>query len=76
MKATLVGLVTVAAITVGTIASASAEDRGHHYGWRNNHHHSGISVNVGRSYARDCSVRITKRHLPNGTTVTRRVRSC
>ena len=31
---------------------------------------------VARAYARDCAVRITKIHRPNGTVVTRRVRNC
>jgi hypothetical protein len=75
MKATLIGLAAASLIAVATPASAQSGD----YGWR---HRSdpGVSVRISpnRAYARDrnCSVRVTTIHRPNGTTVTRRVRRC
>jgi Ni/Co efflux regulator RcnB len=91
MKATLIALAALSLFTVATPASAqdgwrdrdsrehSWRDRDH--GWRDRdwrrHHRSGIRVDIGRAYARgDCSVKVTKIHRPNGTVVTRRVRSC
>src|SRR5215510_1354315 len=84
MKANLIAL---AALSLFTVAMpASAQD----YGWRHRdrdrewrdhdwrrHHRSGVRLEFGRSYARgDCSVKVTRIHRPNGTVVTRRVRSC
>jgi len=83
MKATLIAIAALSLFTVAT--PASAEDGWRHrdrdYGWRDHdwrrHHRSGIRVDIGRAYARgDCSVKVTKIHRPNGTVVTRRVRSC
>jgi Ni/Co efflux regulator RcnB len=84
MKATLIALAALSLFTV--VMPASAQD----YGWRDRdrdrnwrdhdwrrHNRSGITVDVDRSYARgDCSVKVTRTHRPNGTVVTRRVRSC
>ena len=71
MKTTLIAAAALSLLAVGT--PASAQD----HGWRHRHHHSGVTVDVGRAYARsNCSVRITKVHRPNGTVVTRRVRRC
>jgi len=82
MKATLIAMAALSLLTMATPASAQDHgwrDRDH--GWRDNdwrrHHRSGIRVDVGRAYARgDCSVKVTRIHRPNGTVVTRRVRSC
>jgi hypothetical protein len=83
MKATLIALTALSLFAVATPASAQDygwRDRDH--GWRDHdsrrHHRSGIRVDIGRgAYARgDCSVKVTKIHRPNGTVVTRRVRSC
>jgi hypothetical protein len=79
MKATLIALAAVSLLTLATPASAQdygGRDRDRDHDWRNRHHRSGITVDVGRAYARDCAIRITKIHRPNGTVVTRRVRSC
>jgi len=65
----------VAAVVLTTPASAQYRDHDRHNGWRNGHH-SGVSVHVGRAYARDCSVRVSKTVRSNGTVVTRRVRHC
>jgi hypothetical protein len=80
MKATLIALASVSLLAVAMPASAQDYGRDRDHGWRDHdsrrHHRSGITVDVGRAYARDCAVRITKIHRPNGTVVTRRVRSC
>jgi hypothetical protein len=82
MKATLIALAAVSLLTVAM--PASAQD----YGWRDRdrdwrdhnwrrHDRSGLRLEFGRSYARgDCSMKVTRIHRPNGTVVTRRVRSC
>jgi len=81
MKAILIALATLSLFAAATPASAQdgwrdRDHRRHDRDWRH-HHRSGISVDVGRSYARgNCAVKVTKVHRPNGTTVTRRVRSC
>jgi hypothetical protein len=71
MKATLIGLAALSLIAV--VTPASAQDW--HDGWRHRHH-PGVSVHVGRAYARDCAVKVTRTVRPNGTVVTRRVRRC
>ena len=88
MKGTLIILAALSLFSV--IAPASAQDgwrdrdyrwndrdnRWNDSDWRRNHR-SGITVDVGRSFARsDCSMRVTRIQRPNGTMVTRRVRSC
>jgi len=68
----------LAALSLFTVVTpASAQDgRRHDNDWRRHHHRSGVTVDIGRSYARShCSVRVTKIHR-NGRTVTRRVRTC
>ena len=73
MKGTLIALATLSLLAVAT--PASAKDR-HDNDWRRHHHRSGVTVDVGRSYARSyCTVKVTKIHR-NGKTITRRVRSC
>jgi hypothetical protein len=83
MKATLIAMAALSLLTVAMPASAQDygwRDRDHN--WRDHdwdrRHRSGITVDIGRAYARDrdCAVRITKVQRPNGTVVTRRVRSC
>jgi hypothetical protein len=74
MKSAVIGLAALSAVVVAMPASAR-DDYGRHEGWRNRHH-SGVSVTVGRSYARECAVKVEKIHKPNGVTVTRRVRRC
>ena len=87
MKATLIALAALSLFTVATPAFAQDygwRDRDHGWrddGWRDRdwrrHNRSGIRLELGRSYARgDCSVRVTRDYRPNGTVVTRRVRSC
>jgi hypothetical protein len=79
MKGTLIALAAVSLLSVVTPASAQDGWRDNDHRWHNGdrHHRSGITVDVGRSYARsNCHVRVTKVHRPNGTTVTRRVRTC
>jgi hypothetical protein len=82
MKVALVALAALSLVSVATPASAQdgwrdRDHRQHDSDWRHRHHRSGITVDVGRSYARgNCAVKVTKIHRPNGTTVTRRVRSC
>ena len=80
MKATLIGLAALSLLSAVTPASAQDfgwHDRDHDRDWRYRHHRPGITVDVGRTYARgDCSVKVTRIHRPNGTVVTRRVRSC
>jgi Ni/Co efflux regulator RcnB len=80
MKGILIALAAVSLLSVAT--PASAQD-----GWRDNdhrrhdsdsrrHHRSGITVDVGRSYARsNCQMKVTKIYR-NGKTITRRVRTC
>jgi len=81
MKATLIALAALSLLSVATPATAQDgwrdRDYRHHDGdWRR-HHRTGITVDVGRSYARGhCAMKVTKIHRPNGTTVTRRVRKC
>jgi Ni/Co efflux regulator RcnB len=81
MKAILIALAALSLVSVATPASAQdgwrdRDHRRHDNDWRR-HHRSGITVDVGRSYARsNCAVKVTKIHRSNGTTVTRRVRSC
>jgi hypothetical protein len=73
MKVTIVAMAAVALFSVAT--PASARDGRHDSDWRR-HHRSGITVDVGRSYARShCAVKVTRIHR-NGKTITRRVRSC
>ena len=80
MKATLIALAALSLFSVATPASAQdgwrdRDHRLHDRDWRR--HHSGVTVDVDRSYARsNCAVKVTRIHRPNGTTVTRRVRSC
>jgi hypothetical protein len=88
MKGTLIALAALSLLSVVTPASAQDGWRDRDYRWsdRDNrwgdndwrrHNRSGITVDVGRSYGRsDCAVRVTKIQRPNGTMVTRRVRSC
>jgi hypothetical protein len=79
MKASLIAVAALSLLALATPASAQDfgwRDRDHDNGWRYRHHRPGVTVDVGRSYARDCAVRITRIHRPNGTVVTRRVRSC
>jgi hypothetical protein len=73
MKGTLIALATLSLFAV--VTPASAQDR-HDNDWRRHHHRSGVTIDVGRSYARShCAVKVTKIHR-NGETITRRVRSC
>jgi hypothetical protein len=80
MKGTLLALAAVSLLSIVTPASAQdgwrdRDHRWHDSDWRR-HHRSGITVDVGRSYARsDCAVRVTKVYR-NGRTITRRVRTC
>jgi hypothetical protein len=79
MKAFLISLAALSLLALAMPASAQDygwRDRDHDNGWRHRHHRPGVTVDVGRSYARDCAVRITRIHRPNGTVVTRRVRRC
>jgi hypothetical protein len=82
MKVALIALAALSLVSVAAPASAEDgwrdRDHGRHDSdWRHRHHRSGITVDVGRSYARaNCAVKVTKIHRSNGTTVTRRVRSC
>jgi len=82
MKAILIALAALSLVSVATPASAQdgyrdRDYRRHDSDWRHRHHRSGITVDVGRSYARgDCSVKTTRIHRSDGTTVTRRVRRC
>jgi hypothetical protein len=81
MKATLVALAALSLLSVVTPASAQDGWRDRDHRWhdsdRRHHHRSGITVDVGRAYARsNCAVKVTKVHRSNGTTVTRRVRRC
>jgi hypothetical protein len=79
MKTSLIAVAAVTLFALATPASAQDygwRDRDHDNGWRHRHHRPGVTVDVGRAYARECAVRITKIHRPNGTVVTRRVRSC
>jgi hypothetical protein len=82
MKATLVALAALSLLSIATPASAQdgwrdRDHRRHDSDWNHRHHRSGITVDVGRSYARgNCAMKVTKIHRSNGTTVTRRVRSC
>jgi len=74
MKGTLIALAAVALVSV--VTPASAQDWRHDRDWRRHHHRSGVTVDIGRSYARShCSVKVTKIHR-HGRTVTRRVRTC
>jgi hypothetical protein len=81
MKTTLIALAALSLFSVATPASAQdgwrdRDHRLHDSDWRRNHR-SGIRVDVGRSFARsDCAMKVTRIHRSNGTTVTRRVRSC
>jgi hypothetical protein len=80
MKGTLIALAALSLLAVVTPASAQDgwrdRDQRWHDGDRGRHHRSGITVDVGRSFARsNCAVKVTKIHR-NGQTVTRRVRSC
>ena len=84
MKATLIALAALSLFTVAMPASAQDygwRDRDRDRDWRDHnwrrHDRSGLRLEFGRSYARgDCSVKVTRTHRPNGTVVTRRVRSC
>ena len=82
MKATLIALAALSMLSVTMPASAQdgwrdRDHRRHDSDWRHRHHRSGITVDVGRAYARgNCDVKVTKIRRPNGTTVTRRVRRC
>ena len=75
MKGTLIALAALSLFAVAT--PASAQDWRHDNDWRRDHHRSGVTIDVGRSYARSrhCAVKVTKIHR-NGKTVTRRVRTC
>jgi hypothetical protein len=74
MKGPLIALAALSLVSVVTPASAQ-DGRWHDNDWRR-HHRSGVTVDVGRSYARsNCAVRVTKIHR-NGRTIIRRVRSC
>ena len=75
MKGTLIALAALSLLSV--VTPASAQDwRRHDNDWRRHHNRSGITVDVGRSFARsNCAVKVTKIHR-NGQTVTRRVRRC
>ena len=81
MKATLIALAALSLLSVATPASAQdgwrdRDHRSYDSDWRHRHR-SGIRVDVDRAYARgDCSVKVTRTYRSNGTTVTRRVRSC
>ena len=76
MKSAVIGLAALSAVVVAMPASAR-DDNGRHEGWRDrDRRHSGVSVTVGRSYARECAVKVERIHKPNGVTVTRRVRRC
>jgi Ni/Co efflux regulator RcnB len=87
MRNITLALAAVAAMALATPASAQDRDydrhnewrhgdrdHGRHEGWRR--HRSGVSIEVGRAYARDCSVRVSKTIRSNGTVITRRVKSC
>ena len=82
MKVTLIALAALSLCSVATPASAQdgwrdRDHRWHDNDWRHRDHRSGITVDVGRAYARgDCSVKTTRIHRSDGTTVTRRVRRC
>jgi hypothetical protein len=74
MKGTLIAMAAVGLVSV--VTPASAQDWRHDNDWRRDHHRSGITVDVGRSYARShCAVKITKIYR-HGKTITRRVRRC
>ena len=73
MKGTLIALAAVSLLSIVTPASAQDDHRWHD---GDRHHRSGITVDVGRSYARsNCHVKVTKIYR-NGKTITRRVRTC
>jgi hypothetical protein len=78
MKGTLIALAALSLLSVVTPASAQDgwRDRDHRWHDGDRHHRSGITVDVGRSYARsNCSMKVTKIYR-NGKTITRRVRTC
>jgi len=80
MKGTLIALAALSLLSVATPASAQdgwrdRDHRRHDSDWRR-HHRPGITLDLGRSYARsDCAVRVTKVYR-NGRMITRRVRTC
>jgi hypothetical protein len=74
MKGTLLALAAVSLLSV--VTPASAQEWRHDNDWRRDHHRSGVTVDVSRSYARsNCHVKVTKIYR-NGKTITRRVRTC
>jgi len=77
LKSVVIGLAALSAVVVAMPASARDDD-GRHEGWRDRdrHHRPGVSVTIGRSYARECAVKVETIHKANGVTVTRRVRRC
>jgi len=78
MKGTLISLAAVSLLSVVTPASAQDgwRDRDNRWHEGDRHHRSGITVDVGRSYARsNCYMKVTKVYR-NGRTITRRVRTC
>jgi len=87
MKGTLIALAALSLLSVVTPASAQDGWRDRDYRWRDRdnrwgdndwrrHHRPGITLDLGRSYARsDCAVRVTKEYR-NGRMITRRVRTC
>jgi hypothetical protein len=78
MKGTLIALAALSLFSVVTPASAQDGWRDRDHRWHDNdrRHRSGITVDVGRSYARsNCQMKVTKIYR-NGKTITRRVRTC
>jgi hypothetical protein len=80
MKGTLIALAALSLFTVVTPASAQDGWRDRDHRWhdsdRDRHHRSGVTIDVGRSYARsNCQMKVTKIYR-NGKTITRRVRTC
>ena len=78
MKGTLLALAALSLLSVATPASAQDgwRDRDHRWHDSDRRHRSGITVDVGRSYARsNCHMKVTKIYR-NGKTITRRVRTC
>jgi hypothetical protein len=73
MKGILIASAALSLLSVAT--PASAEDGRHDNDWRR-HHRSGVTVDVGRSYARsNCRMKVTKIYR-DGKMITRRVRTC
>jgi hypothetical protein len=83
MKKIAFGMAALAVVAIATPSLAQDVEirTRHENGWRDRDHGPNVRFHVDRSHrsyarGRDCAMKTTRIHRPNGTVVTRRERTC